>query len=292
MHYRAFTARNRIKYVHGAVLSIAIILPVIPVAAIQLSGGYGLNIYGYYFCRGVNPKDVFYAVVVPINTMLILGTVLLIIIAWNIIDVVGININTMQPGKRTCRPNHYSRQPHTQIYLTLTQLYFTQIMYLFLQRHRCKGMKGCRRKLADLKVTIVILYYFFFTFFSVATATNVLKNTSFFQDEVKSIYECEALGHGEENCSTEGLDQFNANAHSYIALYVWLTLYPSIFFVYLIKCKSCRKPLHNNSLSVSHSLSHMTNHSTLRSFASLQNLNRISRTPVSMIRSKSVDLLV
>ena len=96
MHYRAFTARNRIKYVHGAVLSIAIILPVIPVTAIQLSGGYSLNIYGYYFCRGVNPNDVFYAVVVPINTMLILGTVLLIIIAWNIIDVVGMNTNTWQ----------------------------------------------------------------------------------------------------------------------------------------------------------------------------------------------------
>ena len=89
MNYRIYTAMNRIKYVHGATVSIAIILPVIPVVAIQLSGGYGLIIYGYYFCRSINPNDVFYGVIVPSDVILIVGTVLLIIVAWNVTNVVG-----------------------------------------------------------------------------------------------------------------------------------------------------------------------------------------------------------
>ena len=141
---------------------------------------------------------------------------------------------------------------------------------------------------------IVILYYFFFTFYNIAIATSVLMKSNSFQNEVKLIFECEALGHGEEYCSTDGLDKFDSNALSFISLYVWLALYPSIFFVYLIKCKSCRKPVHNFSsiLSVSPSLNHTTNFSTLKSSASLQNLNRKSATPVSMSRSKSADQLV
>ena len=89
MHYRIFAAMNRIKYVHGATVSIAIILPVIPVVATQLSGGYGLVIYGYYFCRSINTNDAFYGVIVPSDAILIIGTVLLIIIAWNVTNVVG-----------------------------------------------------------------------------------------------------------------------------------------------------------------------------------------------------------
>ena len=85
-------------------MSIAIILPVIPVVAIQLSGGYGLTIYGYYFCRSLNSNDMFYAVIVPIDAMLIAGTVLLIIIAWNVANVVGANI------ARKYRPSPYFRQ--------------------------------------------------------------------------------------------------------------------------------------------------------------------------------------
>ena len=169
-------------------------------------------------------------------------------------------------------------------------------MCLTLQKHRCKGIKERRRNLVDLKVAIVILYYFFFTFYNIATATSILSSSSSFENEVKLIFECEALGYGEEHCSTDGLDKFNSKALSYISVYVSLALYPSIFFLYLIKCKSCRKPPQNLSsiatLSVSPSLNHMTNLSTLKSSASLQNLNRISVTPVSMSRSKSAGQLV
>ena len=143
-------------------------------------------------------------------------------------------------------------------------------------------------------MAIVILYYFFFAFYNIATATSILSSSSSLKNEVKLIFECEALGYGEEHCSTDGLDKFDSKALGYISVYVSLALYPSIFFVYLIKCKSCRKPPRNlsSTLSVSPSLNHMTNLSTLTSSASLQNLNRIPVTPASMSRSKSADQLV
>ena len=168
-------------------------------------------------------------------------------------------------------------------------------MCLTLQKHRCRGIKERRRKLTDLKVAIVILYYFFFAFYNIATATSILSSSSSFKNEVTSIFECEALGYGEEHCSTDGLDKFDSKALSYISLYVSVALYPSIFFVYLIKCKSsCRKPPHNlsSTLSVSPSFNHTTNLSTLKSSASLQNLSSISVTPVSVSRSMSADRLV
>lgn len=94
MHYRQPTATDRMKYVHATVLPITMILPRIriPVVGIQLSGGYGLNILAYYFCCGVNPNDMFYAVVLQINTVLVIGVALLTIVAWKIIDVVSIQV--------------------------------------------------------------------------------------------------------------------------------------------------------------------------------------------------------
>ena len=80
---------NRMKYIQATVLPVCLVLPILSVVGIQLSGGYGLNIFTHYVCRSKKANDVFYAVVLPLDAMLVTGTSLLIIIAWNIIDVVS-----------------------------------------------------------------------------------------------------------------------------------------------------------------------------------------------------------
>ena len=81
---------NRMKYIQATVLPVCLVLPILSVVGIQLSGGYGLNIFTYYLCRSNHPDDVFYAVIMPLDVMLVIGTSLLIIIAWNIMDVVSL----------------------------------------------------------------------------------------------------------------------------------------------------------------------------------------------------------
>ena len=90
MKYRSFTMLNRMKYIQATVLPVCLVLPILSVVGIQLSEGYGLNIFTYYLCGGKNPNDVFYAVVMPLDVMLVIGTSLLIIIAWNIMNVVSL----------------------------------------------------------------------------------------------------------------------------------------------------------------------------------------------------------
>lgn len=85
MHYRMFVTAGKMKYLHAVVVPITVVLPIISVITIQQSGGYGLTIYAYYFCRGLKANGVFYGAVVPLNTMSIIGTSLLIIITWSIL---------------------------------------------------------------------------------------------------------------------------------------------------------------------------------------------------------------
>lgn len=85
IHYRMFTSAGKMKYLHAIVVPIVVVLPIISLSIIRQSGGYGVTIYGYYFCRGLKANDVFYGVVVPLNTMSIICTSLLIIITWNIV---------------------------------------------------------------------------------------------------------------------------------------------------------------------------------------------------------------
>lgn len=140
---------------------------------------------------------------------------------------------------------------------------------------------------ADIKLIIVIVYYILFTLHNIAVATVTLWNSDPFQKEVKLIFECEAI---RGDCSMESLDKFNSNAISYIVFYIWLTLYPSIFFVYLINfgyVKSlilCKKP--------NHQIQHNYTTRALRLSVSLQNMTRISPKPASMTRSKSVDQFI
>ena len=90
----------------------------------------------------------------------------------------------------------------------------------------------------------------------------------------------------------DSLDQFYDNAINFVVFYIWLTLYPSIFFVYLINfgyVKSlllCKKPNHQVHLNGT------TRSSAPRLSMSLQNINRISSKPASMTRSISVDQLM
>lgn len=137
----------------------------------------------------------------------------------------------------------------------------------------------------------MIVYYFLFTVHNIAVATNALRNSDPFQKEIKLIFQCEAV---RGDCSMDSLDQFHDNAINFVIFYIWLTIYPSIFFVYLIDfgyiknllLRICKKPNHQVHLNST------TRSSAPRLSMSLQNINRISLKSASMTRCKSVDQFI
>ena len=77
------------KYIHLTTLAASLLLPIIPVLACQLSEGFGLNIVAYYKCTGLGQKDTFYAIIVPFDIIIIIGTSVLVYTIWIIADMVS-----------------------------------------------------------------------------------------------------------------------------------------------------------------------------------------------------------
>jgi len=63
--------------------------------ACQWSEGFGLSILSYYKCEGQGPKDTFYALILPINIIIIIGTSVLLYTIWITADMVSVNLYSL-----------------------------------------------------------------------------------------------------------------------------------------------------------------------------------------------------
>ena len=160
--------------------------------------------------------------------------------------------------------------------------------------------KEHRQTSADFKVMIAILFYFLFSFYNIGIATITLWKSDAFDDELDKYFACEALGEG--ICTKAGFDEFRNDALVYSIYYLWLAIYPSTFFLYIIsfkKCKElCKKLMHLHlsrsrfltTCTSARSLNHVCRSSNLKSSISLANIARPSSRPlVSLARSRSAD---
>ena len=87
-----YSDSGKIKYIHLTIVAVSLLLPIISILACHLSEGFGLSILAYYKCDSRGLKDTFYAVIVPLDIILIIGTSLLVCIIWIIADVVSFNL--------------------------------------------------------------------------------------------------------------------------------------------------------------------------------------------------------
>ena len=180
---------------------------------------------------------------------------------------------------------------HTKLAIA-TAWHKVTLLTIFLQRNRLKKGRNTnenRLLTADFKLTIVIVYYFLFIVYNIAVVATVLRDSDLFQREVKLIFECEAV---RGDCFMDSLDQFHDNAIYFVVSNIWLSLYPSIFFVYLINFGYVKSLLLRKKPNHQVHLNGTTRSSAPRLSMSLQNINRILSKPASMTRSKSVDQLM
>ena len=77
------------KYIHIAVVTISLTVPAIVALISYFAGGYGISNLSNYTCSTRDVETTFYAVIVPINIIIILGISQIVIIIWNIADVVS-----------------------------------------------------------------------------------------------------------------------------------------------------------------------------------------------------------
>ena len=94
-HHQAYQNSGRMKYIHLTIVAASLLLPIISILACQLSEGFGLDILSYYKCAGQGPKDSFYAVIVPLDIIIIIGTSVLVYIIWIIADMVSVNLYSL-----------------------------------------------------------------------------------------------------------------------------------------------------------------------------------------------------
>ena len=83
---------GKMKYVHLAIVAVTLLLPVSSILACHLSEGFGLSVLAYYKCDSRGVKDTFYAILVPLEVILVIGTSLLVYIIWSIANVVSLDL--------------------------------------------------------------------------------------------------------------------------------------------------------------------------------------------------------
>ena len=90
LRYHTHNTPRNLKYIHLVVVAVSFVVPIIPIASIGASEGYGLNILSYYKCYSSGAEDTFYGFIVPVIIMVIAGTTLTIIIFWTIANAVRV----------------------------------------------------------------------------------------------------------------------------------------------------------------------------------------------------------
>ena len=90
---------------------------------------------------------------------------------------------------------------------------------------------------------IIILYFFFIALYNITVATIALWRGKAFENDVTEHFACEALGNNVGGkCSKDDFNQFDAITNT--VLYVWFSVYPLIFFIYIINYtfRPCHTP--------------------------------------------------
>ena len=77
------------KYIHIAVIAISLTVPAIVALISYFAGGYGINNLNDDRCFASDIETIFYAILVPLDIIIILGISQIVIIIWNIADVVS-----------------------------------------------------------------------------------------------------------------------------------------------------------------------------------------------------------
>ena len=94
-HHQAYHTSGRMKYIHLTIVATSLVLPIISILACQWSEGFGLSILSYYKCEGRGSKDSFFAVTMPVDIMIIIGTSVLLYTIWIIADMVSVNLHSL-----------------------------------------------------------------------------------------------------------------------------------------------------------------------------------------------------
>ena len=91
---------------------------------------------------------------------------------------------------------------------------------------------------------IAILYYIFIALYNITVATIALWRARAFENEVVEHFACEALGNniGGVECSKDDFNKFDAVTNT--ILYAWFSVYPLIFFIFMINCTAFKDMLH------------------------------------------------
>lgn len=97
----------------------------------------------------------------------------------------------------------------------------------------------------EIKLMIIIIYYFFGAMFNITTSTIAVWRFEAFANEVTKHFTCEAPGNNVGGiCSKENFNEFDAITSA--IRQIWFSVLPWIFFVYIINCKiPCYKRIRN-----------------------------------------------
>ena len=106
---------------------------------------------------------------------------------------------------------------------------------------KCLEPKNSTRRkasAAEIKILIIICYYFFVALYAVSVAVITIHETDPFVAELKNYFLCEANGvSGAEVCSKKQLAQFDSG--SKVFAHILIGSYPAIFLIYAVQLKSC-----------------------------------------------------
>lgn len=93
LHASSF--RPRMKYIHIAMVSVALLLPTIPSITAAAIGGYNMARIPPFVCIGTSANATFYSLVLPILLLSQGGIIMLIVIFWSIHKVRVDEVNSL-----------------------------------------------------------------------------------------------------------------------------------------------------------------------------------------------------
>ena len=87
--YSVARSSHKIKYLHITAVVISLGIPLVVTVAVHFSEGYGQSGLLTPRCGVLNAKDHFFAFILPINLIVIIGVSLLVLTVWKISDIVS-----------------------------------------------------------------------------------------------------------------------------------------------------------------------------------------------------------
>ena len=86
-HAKSFQRKGHFKYVHAAMLITSIVLPFVPVAVVQGTGGSTLAQIPAFLCSARSPEAFFYSFILPVSIIVATGLSLVVLIFQVIVHV-------------------------------------------------------------------------------------------------------------------------------------------------------------------------------------------------------------